>query len=499
MRYAGIYIIATLLVWAVGCSREDSSAGPVEPVGFQLVEVRFDLNANGDLPAGSGDSAQEGSATFVPDGALLPQLEPPRRVLSSNNWQQVNDVRIYAFRKDAAGDFSYYRPVVENGSKQDYLSVDDFTLKFAQSPYVIWWGGAQDLNEAHSYVGRMRLEAGEYTFLAIARDDAKAEFRRISDPNRTDAAYQWPVWIEGETLLQEAALYCADEKMVSATELFSGYTEQSVVVDGTASHFSRSILLGRAVAGMLLYVENIPAFLPAFDPDGELNTGIVPDPIDYRVTGLGVAHGEILSDRVLIADRKAMEGRLNVVPEGASSLNPPTPERVLLKIDIPEQATIRNGVYENTAPDNVRHPNSLCGGAFVMPQQANAAASSPDQESYDKSLYLVLYGYDESLGQEFALSWIPIRLNAGAGYDTHYYPLEANHFYSIGRRCYTGNGEDLPEEDAPIDLQKGTTADIVIQIDPFWNEYYGGEIGDADSGLGLDPEWGDHPAGSLQQ
>lgn len=497
MRYAAIYIISTLLVCAVGCSRGNSSVESIGESGLRRIEVCFDLNTNGDLPAGNVGSAQPDDLTFVPDGTLLPQSEPPRMVLSSNNWQQVNDVRIYVFRKGSAGDFVYYKPAAEDGLKQDYLSVDDFTLKFAQSPYVVWWGGAQDLNESHSYVGRMQLETGEYTFLAVARDDAKSEVRRISGPNQSNSVYQWPAWSEGETRLLDAVLYCADEEETIATELFSGYTAQTVVVDGTTSHFYRSIFLERAVAGILLYVENIPAVFQAYDPDEDLPTGIIPDPIEYRVIALGIAHGVMLSDRVLIADRKALDGRLNV-PQYTSVFNPPTPERVLLKIDIPEYATIRNGIYEGTSPDNVRHPNSLCTGSFVMPQLANEA-SSPDYESYDKSLYLVYYGYDESLGREFALAWVPIRLDAGAGYDPHYYPLEANHFYSVGRRCYTGNGEDLPDEDEPIDLQKGTTADLVIRIDPFWNEYYGGELGNSDPGLGLDPEWGDHPAGNLQQ
>lgn len=497
MRYAGICLVPTLLVCAVCCSREDIPVGSEGQSGLQNIEVCFDLNTNGNLPAGNVGSVQLEDLTFVPDGMLLPQSEPPRMVLSNNNWQQVNDVRIYVFRKGTAGDFVYFKPTAEDGLKQDYLSVDDFTLKFAQSPYIIWWGGEQDLNESHRYVGKLQLETGEYTFLAVARDDAKSEVRQISDPNQSDSGYQWPVWTEGETRLMDAVLYCADEEETIATELFSGYTAQTVVVDGTTSHFYRSIFLERAVAGILLYVENIPAVLQAYDPDEEISTGIIPVMIDYRVVSLGVAHGVTLSDRVLIADRKAVDGRLNV-PQDNSVFNPPTPERVLLKIDIPEHATIRNGIYEGTSPDNVRHPNSLCAGSFVMPQLANEA-SSPDYESYDKSLYLVYYGYDESFGQEFALAWVPIRLDAGSGYDPHYYPLEANHFYSIGRRCYSGNGEDLPDEDEPIDLQKGTIADIVIRIDPFWDEYYGGELGNPDPGLGLDPEWGNHPAGNLQQ
>lgn len=95
---------------------------------------------------------------------------------------------------------------------------------------------------------------------------------------------------------------------------------------------------------------------------------------------------------------------------------------------------------------------------------------------------------------------MPVRLAAGEGYDCDYYPVLANHFYSIGRRCFSPDGSILPDgDDVPMDLKDGTEADIVIKLDPFWNEYYGGEIGDAGPGLGLDPEWGEHPGGYLQQ
>lgn len=494
MRY-GIYIILSLSVFAFGCSRDNMSDGSIRQPEFYDVEVRFDLNSDKGVDDGSSQAVD---MTFVPDGTIIPQQEPPRMLLSSNNWQQINDVRIYVFRRNEAGDFTYYKPIVEDGTSRDYLSVDEFTLKFSPSPYVIWWGGPQDQDESHCYVGRMRLENGEYTFLAVARDDSKADIPKLSDPNNASSGHQWEEWVEGETLLKEATLYCASEKAVEATELFSGCTTQSLTVNGTTSHFSRSIFLERAVAGLLLYVENIPATLMAYAPDTELATGIIPEQTEYRIVGLALAHGTLLSDKVLIASREAMDGELNV-PVYNFAFNPPTPEHVLLKIDIPGQATISNGFYENTSPDNKRHPNSLLAGAFVIPQHANAASSS-GSEIYDKSLYLVFYGYDESSEQEFALGWIPISLDTGSGYDIHYYPILANHFYSIGRRCFTADGSDLPEEDdKPLDLREGTTTDIVIRLDPFWNEYYGGELGEADPGLGLDPEWGDHPAGNLQQ
>ncbi len=492
MRYI-LHIILLLSLLTAGCSGNLSSDDSAMPAVHE-VEVTFNINAKaeGDLP-----ESDVSSMIFVPDGSLIPRQVPPREVMSSNNWQQVNDVRIYVFRKDDEGNFIYYKPVSGTGTSFDYVTVDDFSRKFIQSPFAVWWGGSEDLNESHSYVGKMQLESGEYVFLAVARDDKDADTFLLSDPNVTGPGLQWQEWTAGKTRLDEALMYGPDDKVTATTELFSGYTGQPVTVDGSVSHFACQIMLRRAVAGILLYVENIPATMNAYDPDEEIPTGIIPEKHAYRVVSLAVIHGEKISDRVLVSGREAVEGTLDV-PEYNSQFNPPTPGHVLLKIDIPEYATVRDGLYENTSPDNIRHPNSLCKGAFAMPQLANGSGTG--NEDYSKSLYLVFYGYDESYGREFALGWVPVRLAAGEGYDCDYYPVLANHFYSIGRRCFSPDGSILPDgDDVPMDLKDGTEADIVIKLDPFWNEYYGGEIGDAGPGLGLDPEWGEHPGGYLQQ
>ncbi len=496
-----VYLWISFLVWtAAGCSKTDLWTEPTDQQGVHDVEVTFDVGANGvnrTLPYANLDDMA--GVTFVPDGASLPQGEPPRKVLSSNNWQQVNDIRIYVFRRDETGTFTYYKPSTTGENKLDYLSVDDFARKFDLSPYILWWGGSDDRNETHRYVGRMKLESGAYRFLALARDDkGTSDMRLLSDPNVATSQWGSQEWREGITSLDEASLSCSDSTVTATTELFSGSTTEPITVDGSVKHFSCSIMLERAVAGVLLYVENIPATLEAYDPDEEMSVGIIPDKQRFPVVSVAVVHGKVLSNKVRVADRGATAGDLDV-SEYNSMLNPPSPIRTLLKIDIPEQATVLNNLYVNTSPENSRHPNSLLGGSFVMPQAANDRPTTSD-ESYDKSLYLVLYGRSTTSSKEFALTWIPIRLTSGNGDDPLYYPIRANHFYSIGKRNFSGDGSELPiENDKPIDLRQGTTADIVIQLDPFWNEYYGGELGESTPGIGLDPEWGEHPAGELQK
>lgn len=502
---------AITAVLLAGCSTEQSGEGFPADGSLYPVRIEFRLGSD-DLAVSSRTRVGADGRTFVPDGVLVPRSAPPRSLVSSNDWQQVNDVRIYLFRKNAAGNFVYYRPSDDSGSKLDYLSVEDFSLKFDLSPYVIWWGGDDDANEMHSYTGLLNLPAGVYRFLALARDDrTAASARRLMDPNLTVATWGWTAWAEGTTRLETAVLACARHTELSVTELFSGYTDDPILINGTSDCFSRTIPLNRAVAGILLYVENIPATIPVrgCDSHDESASRLVP------VKSLAVVHGKMLSDRVLIASREAVAGRLAVTPnapaatsaasagnsesDGAPAL--PTPGYVLLRVDIPAQAQVQNGIYTNLSPGNTVHPNALLKGVFVMPQQANVPAGTGDTtETYDKSLYLVFLGYDSTLQREIALEWRPIRLaGAGAGsYDPHCFPLLANHFYSIGNRRFTmRDGIPALETDSPVDLRDETSATLVIQLEPWWDEYYGGEIGNPTPGVMLDPAWGEHPGGEL--
>lgn len=66
------------------------------------------------------------------------------------------------------------------------------------------------------------------------------------------------------------------------------------------------------------------------------------------------------------------------------------------------------------------------------------------------------------------------------------YPIRANEIYRIGT------------EDNPISLD-GSVSYVTVQIDEAWDEYYGGSMnGNAQNGIGIDTEWGDHPAGEIE-
>lgn len=73
------------------------------------------------------------------------------------------------------------------------------------------------------------------------------------------------------------------------------------------------------------------------------------------------------------------------------------------------------------------------------------------------------------------------------GYDGRYhYPIMANHIYRIGSK------------DNPVNLD-ASEAEIVVFIDEFQDEYYGGHLGGGvPDGVNIDTSWGDHDAGNLE-
>lgn len=456
-----------LALAAAGCS----DSGDVEPAagrggdGPFDVEVKFsigmlqetDLFGRGGTRLGFGDYVFDPMADGYA-GAYRPHFspEPPRELESSNNWQQVNDVRLYVFRKNEAGDFVYYKPSDKDGVKQAAFAVTDFADKFALSRSVVWWGGRADVSEAHSYTIKAVLPEGEYQFLAVARDDGWVEDKGLAEPEQQ--------WVEEETRLTAATLgLSASSATVAATELFAGCTSEPVVVDGTGE-FQKAIELKRAVAGLMVYVENVPARLVAwqgFEADGatQLAQGTV-----YPVSAIGVTHGRSLSDKVCLFDRSVVEGGLvHGMPLG---------QTYALKQGLEAYETEGTGIndcyYVNTAPDDPSHPNSMLLGAYLMPQPAGRGAEEEndmDCSKLYKSLYLVFYHkVGESL---WPLQWWPVKINGAskAADSPYYFPLEANHFYRLGNRQFSADGATM-EKNEPLDLRDGK--DIVIGVNGKW-------------------------------
>lgn len=465
-----------LALAAAGCS----DSGDVEPAAGRGGDGPFDVEVNfsigmlqeTDLFGRGGTRYGFGDYVFDPmadgyGGAYRPHFspEPPRELESSNDWQQVNDVRLYVFRKNEAGDFVYYKPSDKDGAKQAAFAVKDFSDKFALSRSVVWWGGSADVSEAHSYTVKAVLPEGEYHFLAVARDDDWVADKLLTEPELE--------WVEEETRLTAATLgLSASSATVAATELFAGCTAEPVVVDGTGE-FQKAIELKRAVAGLMVYVENVPARLAAwqgFAADGETP---VRAGDSYAVSAIGVTHGRSLSDKVCLLGRSAVEGGLaHGMPLGRT---------YALKQGLEAYATTAgtgdNGsYYVNTAPDDPSHPNSMLLGAYLMPQPAGSGAEEEDESDCGKlykSLYLVFY--HRAGGNLWPLQWWPVRMEEASGTadSPYYFPFEANHFYRLGDRRFSADGTTV-ERDEPLDLRNGQ--EFVIGVDGKWEGEYDYEI-----------------------
>lgn len=471
----------SLLIAAAGCSDEDLDSGQGNGGQGDLheVEITFNIGTRDGLHTRATNGTWD-DCLFIPDGNLIPQSEPPRELISSNNWQQVNDVRIYVFKENGQGEFVYYCPETKDGNKQNYFSVDAFSDKFESSPYAVWWGGKDDLNEAHSYTIKPMLPAGKYHFLAVARDDKllSDDDKSLTDPNTSDDEMTYiDAWIEGITVLEKATLIGTKATVINATELFSGCTAQPVTVIESGG-FQKEIALYRAEAGLMAYIENIPAKLEAWQTysggrDGNIDKGEF-----YNVYSIGVTNGDVLSDRVLLYDREAIQGSLPQKGQDKELLN-----RFLYLEDLDQYETTGSGnnvTYVNTSPDNKQHPNSLLLGGFIMPQKSNTKGNDEDDKDFDKlykSLYLVFYTMDETKLGEVPLQWWPIKLVSStpvtgetAAPDPYYFPIKANQFYSLGKRKFTDDGSELVE-DEPIDLKKegGEESNLVITVNPDWD------------------------------
>lgn len=224
-------ILLPLLALALGaCSpaaRDDEPGAPAhELTGTFDVAVASATAADPSLAAGTFDPVADAGAYYADHSAAgAAYFAAPRELDCTNSWQQVNNVRAYAFRKSGE-QFLYYRP---------YDLSAAFSAKFAATPYAYYYGPAL---EAKGLEIRPWLAPGEYRFLMVARDVAG---------NLADA------WSASTTL--DAALASAT---IPGHEIFAGVSPSVTVNDGDIS-FKTAVTASRLVAGLLIYLENIPA------------------------------------------------------------------------------------------------------------------------------------------------------------------------------------------------------------------------------------------------
>lgn len=358
--------------------------------------------------------------------------------------QLVNDMRIYVFRcpveKKGTSEeaYTYCIPIETEAAKKGYYSVDAFNNT---EPY--YSAEHQNMPEQHSYTFEPCLENGYYyRFLAIGRDDKYATKKVLTEPN----------FIENETKLEDARIALTEQAKNSAklgilntTELFSGILqdekiqkEAPVLVTEKTKYFHRTLTASRNVAGLMIYVENIPAQVES-NAAGDVST------VTFKPTSLSVVATGI-STETLIKQKKA--------PADAEPLTYQTLGTIDLTPSNGWTVDAKENIFKR-AEDSQKgwKANSYMISNFMMPTPEGKMQKSKNSAENETTFYLhytdgTYHRYDN------------IRLSATTG-DKFKFPIEANHLYCLGAKSKTVNQPyDLKEYYEPV------MTDVKIEIEP---------------------------------
>lgn len=437
-RYFSSVIFFFILVALTGCS------GLSEPLGYNDSEsfsrVRLDLTLTVSDRSGSRSS-----------GRILDNSDPAQR---------LSNMRVYLFRADlnaSSSDdsaFKYCRPRVEGSDSP----VDYFYIPAFEKDYT--WNS--EGNETHAMLIEPYLEKGyQYRLLAIGRDDIEEGsddqgLLRLTTYDRADRLTDVSTKpMEATTLAEIVMAINLRGVRLQTSELFTGCSDTFVVSDDNED-FTASIIVSRSVAGMLMYIENIPthfkaladftrpSIMPPYEPMSLITKGK-----EYKVSSIAIAPTTITSMVGLLSRKACGDIATNDNFRG-----------YFADINLADAQT-DEGIFVNTNPENTAHPNSILCGNFILPIDAPSAL--PIIEGYqllDHTLYLVFYTTDNDMDDHtFATPffWYPIESvaqiynpatgsyqDAPGGDVEASYALMSNHIYSLGEKY--GN------VDAPLDI-----------------------------------------------
>lgn len=358
--------------------------------------------------------------------------------------QQVNDMRIYVFRcpVDKKGTpeeaYTYCIPIETEAAQKGYYSVDAFNNT---EPY--YSAEHQNMPEQHLYTFEPCLQDGYYyQFLAIGRDDKYATKKVLTEPKFT----------ENVTKLEDARIALTEEEKNSAklgilntTELFSGILQDEntrekapVLVTEETKYFHRTLTASRNVAGLMIYVENIPAQVES-NAAGDVNT------VTFKPTSLSVVATGI-STETLIKQKRA--------PTDAESLTYQTLGTIDLTPSNGWTVDYTEKIFKR-AEDSQKgwKANSYMISNFMMPTPEEKMQKSKNSAENETTFYL---HYTDGMHHRYD----NIRLSAATG-DKFKFPIEANHLYCLGAKSKTVNQPyDLKEYYEPV------MTEVKVEIEP---------------------------------
>lgn len=308
----------------------------------------------------------------------------------------------------------------------------------------------------------------EYRFLAIGFDDTftgDATLPTFNNANSVEAygnpsniAKEGDKLSEGMFALQEGK----DVSLIARSEIFAGAKTftKAQLKDGTAAN--TFIELYRRVAGVKGYFKSLPK----------------------TIEGKTVAKVELR----LYDGQNTKAYFLPLLPDGYSTAKDVSDDEYIDYVTSPSTGDNGSVIASYTASDEATFILS----AYMLPSKGSTSEDNPGVSTL--ALYLV-----DADGNELTSRHIVYRessqTRSGTGIidepdetgDSPYYhyPIRANQFYRIGSK------------DVPIDLS-GSSSVIYIDIDPVWDEYYGGAMDNTTSGgINIDKTWGEHNGGAI--
>lgn len=393
-------LLIPLLCLSACTDMQESEGALSAPVSDADAEITFTLNIGG--------TADTRTATIE-----------PRRLFSSDNWQHATDVRVYTFYSTSQnGDYIACSSIDSNtGKPAPYITVP----QFAEKGLTTWTD--ENKYETYELVVRGRVATQYYyKFLAVGRDDTTPE----DESHRT-----WDIDIPSGTRYELAAARLRGDSL-NATELFAGQNDTAMYIAPFTNIYRRDIYMKRAVAGLLMYVENIPVAV-----------------FGDTVKAVGIAFRDVYRQDVILPGR-TFGGRERQAAAGQPILISDTIPAIGLKGVGTQQLEERDAdgnlvrkfapsyTFNGTWPYSpethpASHPNALpiC-GTFITPQPANKFTT----QQGSTPLVLVFYNKHNEPIHAFDLIIDQPQYHA--------YPLEANHIYCIGEHRLEGDYKDKP-------------------------------------------------------
>ena len=351
--------------------------------------------------------------------------------------QQVNDMRIYVFRCPAEKKgtseeaYTYYAPVETEAGQKGYYTVDAFNNTTPKSA------------EQHLYTIKPYLQNDYYyQFLAIGRDDKYATTKVLTEPNFTPNETKLE---DARIALTEQAKNSAQNGILNTTELFSGILqdentqeEAPVLVTEETKYFHRTLTASRNVAGLMIYVENIPAKVES-NAAGDGST-VTFKPTSLSIVATGITTETLIRQKQAPADAEPLTyqtlGTIDLTPSNGWSVD--ATENIFKRA-----ADSQKGWKEN----------SYMISNFMMPTPEGKMQKSKNSAKNETTFYL---HYTDGTHHRYD----NIRKSTTNG-DKFKFPIEANHLYCLGAKSKTVNQPyDLKEYYEPV------MTDVKIEIEP---------------------------------